>query len=288
DNVRVIPGHDRNEPLVPLLRRPRTESTGELFGLRADYVALRTEAFDAWVGYSFFGTYNNDLPSFNIMDHLGTVGVLHRTAVADMPAQVSAQYAFDILFLDEREFVRRHTATLAAVLLASDRHLTQVFARYQHKDFTDRPRLLFPAEDRDANNWMGGVLHILRFAGDRHFIKGGFQYDYEDTAGRNYTYDGYRFLAGAQYTLPWWAIRLQYDFDVHVRDYTHRNTLLPSTNPNSRRRQDEEITNIVRAELPLPHDFTLSTQYQSTINHSNLAIFDYTRNVVSITLSWVY
>jgi hypothetical protein len=48
------------------------------------------------------------------------------------------------------------------------------------------------------------------------------------------------------------------------------------------------VNNIVRFELPLPHSFTLAGEYQYTNNGSNLAVFDYTRNVVSLILSWVY
>jgi len=51
--------------------------------------------------------------------------------------------------------------------------------------------------------------------------------DYDDARGRHYVYRGHRLLAGAQYTLPWRAIRLTYDFDLHYRDYLHPHTLRP-------------------------------------------------------------
>jgi hypothetical protein len=128
----------------------------------------------------------------------------------------------------------------------------------------------------------------VRFAQDRHFLKGGYQFDYEDTEGKNYQYRGNRILAGGQYTLPWKGVRLKYDFDVHFRDYLHKNSLLPVTAPDTKRRQDTEFTNIARAELPLPRNLTLSAEYQSTVNNSNIDIFEYTRNVYSLILSWNY
>jgi hypothetical protein len=60
------------------------------------------------------------------------------------------------------------------------------------------------------------------------------------------------------------------------------------TGQSSKKRQDEEVTNILRIEVPLPAGFTVSGEYQSSINQSNVAVFDYTRNVVSLTLSWTY
>ena len=76
DNVPVIPDADPSEPLTEALRRVKHASTGELAGLRADYAWLRTDQWEATIGYSFFGTYNNDLPKFNIMSQLGNLGAL--------------------------------------------------------------------------------------------------------------------------------------------------------------------------------------------------------------------
>jgi Tfp pilus assembly protein PilF len=288
DNVAVVPDRRNSVPATRLLRGANHESTGELFGARIDYVWLREAAFDATVGYSFFGTYNNDLPSFNVTDHLGTLGSSYRTALGVMPLQLTSQYAFDILFLDDDEFVRRHSVTLAGALVESGRHLTQIYSRYQRKDFNEEPPLPDRRDILDANNYMGGFLHLVRFAQDRHFIKAGYQLDYEDADGANFEYLGHRALVGVQYTVPWAAIRFKYDFDLHIRDYSNTNTVAELTGQGRRRRQDEGFTNIVRIEVPLPTGFTVSGEYQSTINQSNVAVFDYTRTVVSLTLAWTY
>jgi len=287
DNVAVIPNADSSEPLVAALRRVKATSSGELFGLRADYAWLKTDQWEATIGYSFFTTYNNDLPSFNIMSHLGNVGATYRTAVDNMPLLVGGQYAFDALFLDQEKFVLRHTGSAFVSLVESDRYLTQLFARYQNKNFNQATDTL-PEENRDANNWMIGMTQLFRFAEDRHYVKLGYQFDWDDAVGRNYEYVGNRILAGGQYTLPWLAIRLKYDLDVHLRNYQHNNSLLPTTAPGTTQRQDQEITNIVRAELPLPYSFTLVAEYQRTMNISNIAVFDYTRNVSTLMLSWSY
>ena len=287
DNVAVIPDDDGSEPLIAALQRVDPASPGELFGLRADYAWLRTDQWDATIGYSFFTTYNNDLPAFNIMSHLANVGATYRTAVNNMPLLIGGQYAFEALFLDQRWFVLRQTGSAYTSIVESDRYLTQLFARYQHKNFNQIIDTL-PAEDRDGNNWMIGGTQLFRFAEDRHYVKLGYQLDWDDTEGQNYEYIGNRIVAGGQYTLPWHAIRLRYDLDVHLRTYQHANTLFPTTAPGTRQRRDQEITNIVRAELPLPYSFTMALEYQSTINISNLPVFDYTRNVYTLMLSWSY
>jgi tetratricopeptide repeat protein len=289
DNVPVIPDANPSEPLTEALRHVKHTSTGELLGLRADYAWLRTDQWEATIGYSFFGTYNNDLPKFNIMSQLGSLGASYRTAIDNMPLLLGGQYSFDALWLDQRWFVQRHTGSAYASLVESDRYLTQIFARYQHKifnQFINTNRL--PAENRDGSNWMIGGTQIFRFSEDRHYVKVGYQLDWDDTIGSDWEYVGNRFIAGGQYTLPWYAIRLKYDLDVHLRNYQNPNTILPTTAPNTVRRMDQEFVNIVRAELPLPWSFTLAFEYQSTINLSNLALFQYTRNVYTMMVSWSY
>jgi tetratricopeptide (TPR) repeat protein len=287
DNVTVEPNPTprEHEPLVGILRHPKSRTSGELAGVRADYVWYRDENWDATIGYSFFMTYNNDLPSFNVMDHLGSLGVVYKTAFGTIPAQFGVNYSFDALWLDQERFVDRHTGSVIAAVAGDEMNLTQAFFRIQDKDFANgSPK----EEDRDGQNFMIGVLHLWRFAQDKHLIKVGFQQDWEYTDGRHYTYQGQRLQAGAQYTLPWWAVRAKWDFDVHFRQYTSKHQFLPTTNPDRLQRRDQEVNNIVRLELPLPHSLTLAGEYQVTHNRSNLQVFDYTRNVLSLILSWVY
>jgi hypothetical protein len=150
---------------------------------------------------------------------------------------------------------------------------------------------------------MVGGAHVFRFAEDRHYIRVGYQFDYENADGRNYTYAGNRYLAGGQYTLPWGSTRLKYDFDLHQRHYLHANTLLPAVNPGTREREDLEQNHVFRIEQVLaknlgptsigcaataPCPLTLAAEYQRTIADSNLAVFAFNRNVWSLTLSWQY
>lgn len=290
DNVAVLPNGTSSDPIVAALRNRDTKSTGEVVGARGEYVFFRTPAWDASIGYSYFGTYYNegDLSDFNVTDHLGSLAATHRTALAGMPAQARLEYNYDILFLENDRFVQRHTATLSGTLVESARHLTQAFGRYQRNQFNQILPSVPSSEDRDGNTWTAGLIHLLRFEEDRHFLKAGYQFDVDDTNGQDYDYVGHRLLAGGQYTLPWFGIRLKYDLDVHFRNYTHRNKLFPTNAPDTKERSDTQIINAVRAELPLPMGFTLSADYQNVINDSNLKVFDYDRNVVSLIVSWTY
>jgi tetratricopeptide (TPR) repeat protein len=304
--VNPQPSHD---PTAEEVRKRKTHTTGEIGALRLDYTWLRTGPWESTVTYSFFQTYDNDLPSFNVRNHLGAASLTYRGALAAMPYQVGAQYGFDVIYLGETEFLSRHTATAFATVVENALNLTQVQARVQIKDFAHDSNLP-PEESRDARNGMLGITHVLRFAGDRHLIRFGYQFDVEDADGRDFSYVGHRYLVGGQYTLPWQTTRLRYDFDLHQRHYTHANAILPADvvtpfdrNRGTVKREDIEQNHVVRIEQTLtqnmgpasigcapttPCPLTLAFEYQRTVARSNLPVFSYDRNVFSLILSWQY
>lgn len=275
------------DPRVQDLRRRKHDSLGELASLRLDYSFLRVGSFDATATYSLFTTFNNELPDFNIVDHLGGLRGTYRDTVGGLPYWFSLQYTYDYLTLGGDKFVQRHTVTPYAVFLESPRNLTAFQLGYQVKDFAETADTSLD-ERRDGTNWLAGFGHTFRFEQDKHLLRFGYQFDFDDTKGRNLSYLGHRILAGVQYTLPWAGVRVNYDFDVHLRDYQHRHTSLPADAPNSKERSDREFNHVLALTVPLPWNFSLVTQYQLTDARSNLDLFTFKRNVVFLFLIWTY
>lgn len=285
DNVVVNPAVS-TDPFVRSLRdRPQT-SPGELGSLRLEYSFVRTPTFDATVTYSLYATYDNDLPDFNLVSNLGGLTGTYQGTVRNLPYYLQLQYTYEYITLGGDEFVQRHTVTPYLTLVESTHNLTTVQLRFQSKDFAQDGDL--QDERRDGTNFMAGFTHIVRLSGDKHLLKVGYQWDRDDTDGRNFRYTGNRLLAGFQYTLPWAGLRLSYDFDVHFRDYRHKNTnpILPA--PGTRKRADTEMNHVVGLSLPLPRDLTLLAEFQATVNDSNIDVFAYNRNFFSLSLIWSY
>jgi len=280
------------DPVVQFLRQDNPASPGEMAAVRFDYSFVRTGPWEAVATFSFFTTYNNALPDFNVIDYLGALTGTYGGLLGTLPFQAGLQYTYDYLELGGEEFVQRHTLAPYFTLVENAGNLSSLTLRYQYKQFSNDTNI--PREEkRDGVNWMAGLIHLVRFEGDRHFVKAGYQFDYDDTEGptrrgRNFSYLGNRLIAGGQYTLPWHGIRLKYDFDVHFRNYQHVNTLFPVTAPGTIARKDKEYTSILGAIIPLPHNLNFLLEWQRIWDNSNLAVFSYTRNVVSGTLVWTY
>jgi tetratricopeptide (TPR) repeat protein len=285
-NVAVLP-EPSHDPTAEALRRRGRKTPGELASARFDYTWLREGPWELAAGYAFFQTINNDEPKFNVENHLGSLTAGYRGTVAAMPYQLGLGYTYDILFLDNDEFTQRHSPTASGTLVWDARHLSAALGRLQTKEFT-HDRHIAQEEVRDAVNWLVGLTHFLRFANDRHFVRGGYQLDWENADGRNFDYVGHRLLVGGQYTLPWGETRLRYDYDVHFRNYDGPHTILPEAAPRTRERADTEQTHTFRIEQPLPWGLTLSAEWLASIARSTLPIFSYNRNVYSLSLSWQY
>lgn len=306
DNVSVIP-RETPDPLVQALRNQRHTSPGWLGSLRGDYSFLRIGGFEGTATYSVFTTQNSDLNQFSLVDHLGGLGASYRglleTPLGVLPYQATVQYTYDFLTLGGDEFVTRHTVSPSVVLVENRHNATAFQLRYQQKRFARSPNPI-QAEKRDGSAYMAGILHIARFAGDRHLLKIGYQADWDFTQGGNLAYFGNRVLAGFQVTFPWAKpfadLRLNYDFDVHLRDYRNFHTLLPVSAANTTARFDAEFTHIVRLTYPLtdnlpflppgkiPGTLFLSLDFQAILADSKFDVFSFHRNVGSLSIIWAY
>jgi hypothetical protein len=142
---------------------------------------------------------------------------------------------------------------------------------------------------RDGFNYLIGAVHFFLFDEGRHFIKAGYQFDYDATDGANWEYAGHHLIFAAQYTLSWQDIRLRYELDFHHRAYTHYNSLIPAQAPGTTRRRDQETIHLVSVAKDVvlkSQHFTASLEYLFDHNDSNLPPYAYNRHVVTSSLTW--
>jgi len=320
DNVAINPDPVNRIPILqpPIdpnlvinnLRRRQTTAPGFLASLRADYAFLRKGPFELTGTYSFFQTVNGeDLDELNIQDHLGGLSGFYRGVVADIPYQVDLQYTYDYLFLDMTGFLARHTPTFSATILpptftlpgiGAVGNLTTALYRYRKQTFFNEEAasndirfgggVLNADNFRDGYNNMLGVLHAFRFDSDRLILRIGYQYDNESTEGGPFSYQGDRLLTGGQLKIPWGGMTLRYDYDVHWRDYKNKQTFPFFTDRDGKlvRRHDIQQTHLVQLTKPLPNNFVITAQYQGIRNESRIPVYDYSKNVWTLIVTWTY
>ncbi len=268
------------------------KSPGELISLNLSYTYLKKLDWEGSVSYRFFQTFNNSLPDFNNQSHTPTIGIVNRGAISTpfgkFPYFTGLQTTYDFILLGNTRFVQRWIVNPYFSLAVNSWNLTNIQFRFQAKDFFNDNEVV-PREVRDALNYMIGPTHFFLFGGGRHYIKLGYQYDSEDAKGANWTYWGNRFLVGFQYTLPWWDIRLRYEFDYHTRFYKNQHSLLPTGAGFTQKRRDEEgvhFTSLTKDFTIKSQNFVVSMDYLFDNNNSDLAVFNYERHVVTTSIAW--
>ncbi|MBI4001482.1 MAG: tetratricopeptide repeat protein [Nitrospira defluvii] len=301
DNVAINPNPSR-DPFAETLRSRKTTSGGGIANAFFDYSFLQKGSFEATATYGFLQTYNanNDLDRFNFQNHQVGVNGFYRGTVFDMPFQWGLHYTYDYLFLNMTGFLSRHSPsttlsiaepTIDLPLLGKMANLTTLIGRYQVKsffgefgDFDSR----FISQFRDGYNAMGGLLHVFRFAEDRFLIRVGYQHDNESTSGTDFSYVGNRLQVGGQVGLGW-GVTVRYDYDIHWRDYKNGQSLFVDDNLNNgTKRRDIEQTHFVQISKQLSDHFSVSAQYQRIREDSNIPVYDYTKNVYTALVTWVY
>jgi len=301
DNVAVNP-NPNSQDIVEALRARPTASPGFLATVRADYAWFRRGPFEATATYSFYQTVNTNtgVGAFNIQDHLGGLSAAYRGVAAKLPYELGAQYTYDYMFLDLNAFLSRHSLTFPAALvppnftvpgIGSVGNLTTLFYRYQIKTFFQEPGdndVRFAADLRDAFNNMIGFLHVFRFAQDRYLFRLGYQRDNEAASGSAFTYTGNRIQIGGDVTLPWQDLSLRMQYDIHWRDYAYPQVLFLDDADQLSRRFDIEHDIFVQLSKALPYNLSAALQYQSIRNTSNIPVYDFTKNVFTMLLTWTY
>ena len=238
---------------------------------------------------SLLQTLNNDVSGFNTTNATGWAALAYKTRLGSIPTVAGLSLAYDYFALSGSSYLNQYTATPFTTMIWDAVNLTQFQVRFQAQDFINQ-QLVTPEDNRDGWDYMGGLIHFFQFEGGQHYIKLGYQIDWDKTKGDNWTYLGNRFLAGFQYTLPsWgWGIRIRDDFDADLRNYTNPNNYLPVGCAPCIHRYDQEFNNLVSISKDLPYNITLSIEYLYDRNISNIALYTYTRNVISFNASWRY
>ncbi len=132
----------------------------------------------------------------------------------------------------------------------------------------------------------------------RFFLRGGYRYHYYSSRGSEYSYQGHEVSLGARMLLPWdFAVEVNGSYEY--RDYRNRSTypnpgdLFAVQLPSGRIRGleyrlsgNDRTDNIARVEATLERaitdNITMAARYAYFDNSSNVAVFDYNREVLGL------
>lgn len=263
---------------------------------RGEYRFIQNDTWTVGAGYGFFQNLHARLSDFNVQDHTPTLYVQRQLGAM----QLRVQYILDYVTVGGDPYLLSNAFQPTLTVPESERTFTQVFARYQYKDFkTFRDDQLGTPVNvtRSGVNWMFGGMQYLLLPDNRGHVRAGYTLDADRTGGGDVTqavpgrptnadwsYIGHRLSMGGAYQ-PMAATKLDLAFDYYRQNYSNANSFSPT---GTTVRNDNIYILTGTAIRDLRRGLWVAFQYSYTRDQSNVAVFDYSRHIVSFTLGGTF
>jgi len=150
---------------------------------------------------------------------------------------------------------------------------------YQRKKFFNQP-FSIAAENRDASNYSAGYMHYVYVREQQGYVGLGYAFDYDNTRGDNWDYYGHRVTATVLYPLGK-KVGFRFNGDYYFQKYRNINTLFGL-------KRDDRILTLSPVLTYATRWVTLQVHYTHVRANSNVAIFDYSRNIVGAGFEFSY
>jgi len=286
--------YDDNVTAVPQGASPPAGRSGisrqsdyrTVLALRSEVRALERGPLVAGAGYALYQSFHRTLSGFDVEAHTPVAFAQYTVG----PVQTRLQYVFDYAKVGRSPYVIAHAIAPIITVTETPDLFTSFQLRYQSKDY-QHGRFLFNSQ-RDGQNWLIGGTQYWLYAKQTAHVRAGYVYDNAVTGGSDvaralaatsadWAYQGHRFLVGT--TLPPWSrITLELGFEYYQQDYSSANSFSPVGDVV---REDKTYSPSVTVSRPLTDRLSLAVQYLYMRAESNIAVFDYQRDLVSLTLA---
>lgn len=243
--------------------------------LRGGYRFIRGGPWNLGANYSFYSSLQKDLSDFNTISH----DILFYSYYSGQGYQARIQYDFNPIAVDNNRYLSSHTINPMLNITYGARYITQVSYRYQLKDFKDSQK--FPTNsERDGVNNLIGLTQIILFPDKNGNLRIGYAFDSDSTDGPDWDYNGHKIIAGLGFPMIK-KIVLDLLVEYNKKMYDNPNNLSPSGD----RRDDTYKTYTIGISREFRDYLTAALQYLYSKNDSNITVFEYNRNIYSLTIT---
>jgi tetratricopeptide (TPR) repeat protein len=268
-NVQLLPNDDGIDQALGSSTKADGRATISVGGL---YSPLRTEKMQFSIGYSFFQTLQFQLTEFNLQDHRPFGLFTYRYG----PARFNLLARYDFYLRETSSFLSQVTALPWVSVDEGNFGRTEVFYRFRYRDFMQDPY----DDYLDGYLQAPGIEQFVYLGQPDRYVVAGYQFGYFDPTNAISNRFGYSANQG-NVGLGW---AFPYDINGEVEyAYTHRTYRSASDG-----RKDNESQIAVALDKYFAEYFVVTLAYLGVINNSNQPVFEYDRNIVSLSVGVRY
>ena len=252
-----------------------------LFYLRGGYRFLETQDWSLGAAYSLYQSLHVELHSFNVQNHQASAFLVYRRP----GMQLRIPYEFNFALVGGDTFLRSNAVTPTLTIPESSRTFTELQYGFTSQDFVNTSQ--FPTNnDRDGiNNRVGISQSVVLDQTTRLRVR--YDYDNELTGSSatqdDWAYQGHKFTGDLGLSIPR-GLNLDIEGYYYLQYYDNPN----SSSPSLEKRTDHIQTYTATLSKTFDKWVTLSLQYLYNRNGSNISVFDYDRNIVSVILAGTF
>lgn len=266
--------YDDNVVLKPSTAIPALEITGEkdsgiAANLRLDYTPLLSGKWLFNGQYSINTTTYFDTNSHNLFVHNMTLMPGYNIKRGAITLPLTYTYAL----VHEEAYMTVASARPTLNLQFKSGDIGQLTLGYAKR--TMQQPALDPDEDRDGDIYSASAGYVHTFDQNRGVINARYELSREQTAGRNWDNIGNKLNFGALIPLKE-RLRLTVSGEAYWQDYKYTNTAFEI------KRADRTYTGAVAVLWNIYKAIELNIQYSYTKANSNIAVYDYNRNVYTV------
>jgi Tfp pilus assembly protein PilF len=244
------------------------------------YVPWQREDVQLSVGYEFFQSLHFNLTDFNLQDHRPRVQLIG--GGEHFRWGLLAHY--DYYRLANDSFLQEGTVAPWFTIVDGTLGRTELYYRGRPRDFLDSSY-----RTRDSLNHALGLREVIDLGSPERWLAVGYQYEFEepihsDIVSRSFGYHANEANVGIGCPLPF-GISGQATYAFRREDYSGASA---SLDPNGERRRDDEHEITVVFEKEIGEWWRITAGYFGFINDSNQSVFQYDRNIGSISVELHY
>lgn len=237
--------------------------------LRAEYVPKLKGPYGIKGQYSLYLNKHEDLTTHDIQSH--TIAVVPNYNLEN--SSLSLLLGYNYTLVEDEKYLQTVTVSPTYTFTLAEDRFAQVFVRYQVKDYLKDS--ISPDEDRDGNDsGIGGAWFYL-IAEKKGFLNARYEFNREDTDGRNWRYAGHKFGVSFLYPL---ADKLTFNLggEGYLQNYEKTHTAF------NKKRNDKTYTYNTMFSYNIYDDMNIQAQYAYIRGESNIVVYDYDKNIFTL------
>ncbi|MBF0560190.1 MAG: tetratricopeptide repeat protein [Nitrospirae bacterium] len=286
DNALAIP---LDSTLVPISKQKDWKRMYSLFG---EYSVIETGPWNLKASYLLnIGQYNKSDYNRNDGGKVFSQDTVSHT-VSLMPSYntekgvTSLLLSYNYLAVDYTKYMQSFLVNPSYTFIISGNHFGQVYARYRRDDealdffqtkFGNKPN---QSDDRSADNFGGGLGYFYTFANGGGLFNVKVEAEGNSASGSNWDYTGIRGSIGLLYPLITNKLKANLFGDIYHQGFGNTDTTY------LKKRDDNTYTVQASLTYTICRPLDITAGYSYIRDESNIGVYNYSRNLYTISLEY--